>query len=132
MDLEARLAAMEARLTALEAKQKKSRTAKQDDHAWFESLKQNPAYQGLDIDRELAKCHTWCETNLKLWSRKRFVNWLNRAERPLVLKTHSVFLHGVQAFLDRGKRHDHHEQGTIFDGVDPTHGTAVGPVLPRK
>jgi hypothetical protein len=53
------------------------------DEEWFNSLKQNPAYTGLDIDREKAKCETWCVTNGKLFSRRRFVNWLNGAERPL-------------------------------------------------
>lgn len=46
-------------------------------------LRVNPAYRGIDIDRELGKCRAWCAANGKVASHKRFVNWLNRAERPM-------------------------------------------------
>jgi hypothetical protein len=41
-------------------------------------FKANPAYAKIDIDREAWKFKTWCETNGKPQSKKRFVNWLNR------------------------------------------------------
>lgn len=37
-----------------------------------------PAYKGIDVEKEAWKFKTWCETNNKTQSRRRFVNWLNR------------------------------------------------------
>lgn len=53
------------------------------DADWLKSLKDSPAYAGIDVDREFAKMTTWCATNSKLPSRRRFINWLNRVEKPL-------------------------------------------------
>ena len=54
------------------------------DGEWLQSLTTDPAYQGVDVSREHAKMVRWCDTNGKQPSRKRFVNWLNRVERPMV------------------------------------------------
>lgn len=54
------------------------------DENWLKSLKENACYTGIDIDRELGKLASWCSVNGKQASRKRFINWLNRAEKPLV------------------------------------------------
>lgn len=53
------------------------------DDDWLKNLSSDPAYTGLDVPREHAKMIRWCETNGKQPSRKRLVNWLNRAERPM-------------------------------------------------
>lgn len=53
------------------------------DGEWIASLKTNSAYAGLDVDREIAKCQTWCGANGKVASKRRIVNWLNRSERPI-------------------------------------------------
>jgi len=50
---------------------------------WLETLKTKPAYQGIDIERELSKCLAWFETKNVEVSRQRFLGWLNRAERRL-------------------------------------------------
>lgn len=55
----------------------------QTDAEWLESLKSNRAYEGIDIDVEFGKAKTWCDTNRRKCSRKFFVNWINRAERPM-------------------------------------------------
>lgn len=69
---------------------KESRTAaKVDDSQWLEGLKNDPAYTGLDVAREFAKMARWCEVNRKQPSRKRFVNWLNRAENPMSAQSKS-------------------------------------------
>jgi hypothetical protein len=57
--------------------------AGQSDAEWLESLKSNPAYRGIDVAREHAKALVWAAENKKQMSRRRFVNWLNRAERPM-------------------------------------------------
>lgn len=54
------------------------------DDEWIQSLSMDSAYTGLDVPREHAKMVRWCETNGKQPSRKRLVNWLNRAEIPMV------------------------------------------------
>ena len=53
------------------------------DSAWLKSLSDNPAYAGVDIQRELGKLAAWCNVAHKEVTRRRFINWLNRAERPL-------------------------------------------------
>lgn len=50
---------------------------------WLESLKTDVAYQGIDVQREYNKMVRWCETNRKEPTRRRFINWLNRCDRPL-------------------------------------------------
>lgn len=54
-----------------------------NDSDWFDTLRRNPAYQSLNIDAEFAKMRTWCDVNKKQPSRRRFVNWLNRCEKPM-------------------------------------------------
>lgn len=49
----------------------------------LDGFKANPAYQGIDIEREHAKAVTWCQANRKTLTPRRFVNWLNRIEQPL-------------------------------------------------
>lgn len=71
------------------------------DEDWLNSLRNEEAYRGLDLDRELGKCKTWCETNRKPFSRRRFVNWINRAERPMQANVDSPFMRGMKDFLSR-------------------------------
>ena len=53
------------------------------DAQWISELSRNPAYEGIDVRRELEKMKVWCSTNKKVPSKRRFVNWLNRAEKPI-------------------------------------------------
>jgi hypothetical protein len=68
-----------------EEKKKPEREARaqQTDAEWMESLRSDPGYTGVDIDRQRARCERWCIENKKVFSRKRFVNWLNRTEQPI-------------------------------------------------
>jgi len=55
------------------------------DEEWLASLEANPAYQGLDVRREYEKCRVWTQTNKRqMPTKRRFLNWLNKAERPMV------------------------------------------------
>jgi len=67
-----------------EKKEKKERrkTISSLDEEWLSSLGANPAYIGIDITRELGKCQAWFDGK-KAVTRQRFLNWLNRAERPI-------------------------------------------------
>ena len=73
----------QARRAAPTPKTTTTRPPKLSDADWLAQLKADPTYAGLDIDRELGKCRQWCTTNSHVFGRKRAVNWLNRAERPL-------------------------------------------------
>lgn len=53
------------------------------DAEWLQSLKANPAYAGIEIDREFGKARAWCDTMRRTLNRRRFINWLNRCERPI-------------------------------------------------
>jgi hypothetical protein len=53
------------------------------DSDWLADLGLDPAFDGVDIFREHAKCARWCKENKKQLSRRRFINWLNRCEKPL-------------------------------------------------
>lgn len=67
------------------------RRARKNSHAlpdqdFFSSLKANPAFKGIDIDRELAKMDAWLLTP-KARGRKKtkgfIVNWLNKIDKPI-------------------------------------------------
>ena len=73
----------------LEEEEKKNKKKKESNVAslpaqdFIKTLKANDAYKGIDIDRELGKCKAWCLANQKQLNQRRFVNWLNRAEKPI-------------------------------------------------
>jgi hypothetical protein len=56
----------------------------EDDASWFSGLKKDKAFEGKDVDHEHAKALRWCAEHHKQLTRRRFVNWLNRTERPIV------------------------------------------------
>ena len=53
------------------------------DDEWLKTLEDNPTYRGLDVRAIYGKMVVWCETNGKRPTRRRFVNWLNREDKPL-------------------------------------------------
>jgi len=64
-------------------KPKRSTPKPADDDDWLKSLEADPTYAGVAIRVELGKMRRWCEENHQIPSRKRFVNWINRAPRPM-------------------------------------------------
>ena len=54
-----------------------------DDPEWLMGIAADPAYTGIDVQTERAKMVRWCEVNRKQPTRRRFVNWLNRIDRPM-------------------------------------------------
>lgn len=62
---------------------RKQKKTKETDEEWLISLKTNPTYRGIDIDREKGKCEAWCGVNKQTFTRRRFINWLNRTEKPI-------------------------------------------------
>lgn len=60
-------------------------TTSQED--WLKELEANHAYSGIDVRREFGKMGAWCQTNRKEPTRRRFVNWLNRCDKPIATKS---------------------------------------------
>lgn len=61
--------------------------AKFNDREWLSFLATQSCYTGIDVAREYAKMVLWCQVNRKKPSRARFINWLNKAERPMQVAT---------------------------------------------
>lgn len=53
------------------------------DAEWMASIAADAAYAHVNIPAEHAKMVRWCDVNRKQPSRKRFINWINRVERPM-------------------------------------------------
>jgi hypothetical protein len=53
------------------------------DEDWLNQLGTNPAYSLIDVRREYSKMQTWCGVNRKMPTRRRFIAWLNRIEKPM-------------------------------------------------
>ncbi len=57
------------------------------DSEWIALLKEDKTYFGVDVEKELGKMHQWCKIRQLTPSRRRFINWLNRAEKPMITKS---------------------------------------------
>lgn len=49
------------------------------EEVWLQELEQNPAYAGIDVKRELGKAQAWASIRGVGVTRRRFINWLNKA-----------------------------------------------------
>ena len=56
---------------------------------WLKELESDQTYTGINIREQYGKMLRWCEVNKKQPTQRRFVNWLNRADKPLP-KTHAA------------------------------------------
>ena len=62
----------------------KRTTPKLTDDEFLSSLKANPAYSGIDIDKEIGKMTAWLSTKKgRILTRPFMVNWLNKIDRPM-------------------------------------------------
>ncbi len=59
----------------------------QTEDDWLASLQALPCYMGLSVAREIEKCRAWSQVNRKAPSRRRIINWLNRATENLPIQT---------------------------------------------
>jgi len=68
-------------------KQKEEEGAKgsrpQSVEDWLKELEADKTYQGIDVRREYGKMLNWCKLRSKKPTQRRFVNWLNNAEKTL-------------------------------------------------
>jgi hypothetical protein len=56
------------------------------DEEWMQSLTVNPAYGHINVPSEFGKMAAWCQVKNKQPTRSRFLNWLNRIEKPIDAK----------------------------------------------
>ncbi len=50
---------------------------------WLKELESDKTYQGIDVRREYGKMLNWCKLRSKKPTQRRFINWLNNAEKTL-------------------------------------------------
>lgn len=50
---------------------------------WLKTLVADPTYKGINVRQEYGKMLNWCNVNKKQPTQRRFINWINRAEKPL-------------------------------------------------
>lgn len=55
----------------------------ESDEQWLARLQKADIYRHVDVKREHGKMLQWCQVKNKAASRQRFVNWLNRIDRPM-------------------------------------------------
>jgi len=69
--------------TTSRAKPRSVRRPVAPDDEFLDGLQKNPAYSTLDVRLCYHKMVSWCEVNGKQPSRRRFINWLNREDKPM-------------------------------------------------
>lgn len=50
---------------------------------WLKELEVDPTYKGVNVRIEYGKMLNWCKVRKKQPTQRRFINWLNNAERTL-------------------------------------------------
>lgn len=53
------------------------------DEDWRKGIAAEPAYAHINVTDEFGKLLRWCEVHRKQPTRRRFIAWLNRIEKPL-------------------------------------------------
>lgn len=70
----------------IEEKRRERKAPQITDADFIKTLKNNPAYKGIDIDRELGKMDAWLLTPKgkgRQKTRRFVVNWLNKIDKPM-------------------------------------------------
>ena len=80
------------------APRKKREPKMASDEAWVQSLAEEEAYKGIDVRVELGRMQVWCALRGKQGTQRRFLNWLNHADRVITME-------GVQPQQSRAQRH---------------------------
>lgn len=70
---------------AVSDKPKRASAQKMTDEEWLDTLKTNPAYEGLNFDIEVGKAKAWADNKGRKCSRAFLLNWFNRAEKTVGL-----------------------------------------------
>lgn len=70
---------------------------------WLKGLSSDPTYSGIDVPREFGRMTQWCKANHKQPTRRRFVNWLNRCDKPM--NGHALHRPGPARVISRPQPH---------------------------
>ena len=62
---------------------KSAKAATAPDDEWIEELGRSEAYKHIDVKHEYSKAAVWCSLKKRHNTRRFFVNWLNRIDRPM-------------------------------------------------
>lgn len=73
----------QSRAEASREKPRSVRTPVLPDDEFLDGLQKNPAYSMLNVRHCYQRMMTWCQVNSKQPSRRRFINWLNREDKPM-------------------------------------------------
>lgn len=67
-----------------------TRTARVCDEEYLEGLQASAAYRRLDVRHVYAKMVVWCENRGKQATRARLINWLNREDQPIEIRSATI------------------------------------------
>jgi hypothetical protein len=67
-------------------KEKRAKASTIPDDEWMNQLKADSAYNGINISAEFQRAHQWCLKNNRQNTRRFFLNWLSKCEKPLTIK----------------------------------------------
>jgi hypothetical protein len=73
----------EQRAATSRAKPRSVRKPVLPDDEWLDNLQKNPAFSSLNVRLCYHKMLAWCEVNNRQPSRRMFINWLNREDKPM-------------------------------------------------
>lgn len=69
---------------------RKARKPALSEEDWLATIRSSPAYQGIDVDREFARARVWCELKNRQLTQRFFLNWMNKADKPLASKASTI------------------------------------------
>lgn len=82
-----------------EAKKSIGKKIKLNEEEFLTSLKELPAYEGIDVSCQLSKMDSWLLANPGRTKTRRFiVNWLNRCEKPIKSETQKKTSYSFENF----------------------------------
>ena len=70
--------------------------AQMSDAQWLASISSNDCYSHCSVTAEHAKMVLWCNAHRKQPTRRRFLGWLNRIERPMQSPSKSQWVANAQ------------------------------------
>ncbi len=98
-----------------------SASSSASESVWIQELSKDQAYNGIDVQHEFAKAIRWAKENKTTMSRRRFVNWLNKADRKLdgTNTRHTTESGRGLGTLNEGKSAQYEGVGKIRSVPDP-------------
>jgi hypothetical protein len=86
VDISAKSAQAEEETETKKNKEGANGSRPQSVEDWLKELEADKTYSGIDVRREYGKMLNWCKLRSKKPTQRRFVNWLNNADKTLPAK----------------------------------------------